>query len=231
MEKNALVVGSSDGIGLAIARKLLKRDWRVIGLSRSSSKIENSSYDHRVVEVQAGEYLPILQSVVDGLDEFDLCIYCPGIGEMLDVSDMQQEIKVFEVNLLGMVKTVSCVIPRMVHQGKGHFIGLSSVADEMFSEEGPSYHASKAGFSSYLESLGLALKSSGVSITNIRFGFVDTKMAKGDAMPFMMSVDQAAEHLLKCIDRKPIRYTAPRIIIPLVIFRKWMQRLSLIRSV
>ena len=114
----------------------------------------------------------------------------------------------------------------MVGNGKGHFIGLSSVADEILSPEAPSYHASKAGFSNYLEGLALALKSKGVSVSNVRFGFVDTKMAKGDVKPFMMGVDRAEGHLLKCIDKKPIRYTAPWIVVPLVKFRGGIMRLS-----
>jgi len=114
----------------------------------------------------------------------------------------------------------------MVKKGQGHFIGLSSVADETLSPEAPSYHAPKAGFSNYLEVLALALKSKGVSVSNVRFGFVDTKMAKGDVKPFMMGVDRAVRHLLNCIDKKPIRYTAPWIVIPLVKFRGWIMRLS-----
>ena len=119
----------------------------------------------------------------------DLCIYCAGIGELLDISNMEPEVGIFDVNLTGMVKTAACVIPSMAKSGKGHFIGLSSVADEMLSPEAPSYHASKAGFSNYLEGLALALKSKGVSVSNVRFGFVDTKMAKGDIKPFMITLD------------------------------------------
>jgi len=44
----------------------------------------------------------------------DLCIYCADIGELLDITKMKQDIMEFEVNLIGMVKTASCVIPMMV---------------------------------------------------------------------------------------------------------------------
>jgi len=70
--------------------------------------------------------------------------------------------------------------------------------------------------------LGLALKLKGVFVTNVRFGFVDTKMAKGDIKPFIMSVEKAVDHLQTCIKKKPARYTAPRIAIPLVKLRKLM---------
>ena len=226
MQDKALIIGNSDGIGLATTKELLKRGWKVIGISRSKSPIKDPAYEHIVAEVQDSQYPVIVKSFLQKGGPLDLCVYCVGIGEMLDLSDMGDDAEIFEVNLLGMVKTVSVVIPGMVKRGKGHFIGLSSVADELLSPEAPSYHASKAGFSHYIESLALALRPKGIYVTNVRFGFVDTKMAQGDVKPFMMGVERAAQHVLACIAKKPVRYTAPWVAIPLVKFRSWMLRLS-----
>ncbi|MBN1621753.1 MAG: SDR family NAD(P)-dependent oxidoreductase [Endomicrobiales bacterium] len=227
MSIKALIIGNSDGIGLAVTRILLKKKWDITGISRSKSSIEDPLYKHIVANVQDNNYVEHLKSIIDDNKPIDSCIYCAGIGELLDPSNMEKETEIFNVNLIGMVKTVTHVIPSMLRSGKGHFIGLSSVADEMLSSEAPSYHASKAGFSNYLESLALHLKPKGVFVTNVRFGFVDTKMAKSNIKPFMMSVDQAVIHLLKCIEKKPARYTAPKIIIPLIKFRDFILRLSL----
>ena len=228
MKGKALVIGNSDGIGLATTRELLKQGWKVVGISRSESPIQDPLYAHIVAQVQEAEYSGKLKSVLEKHEPVDLCIFCAGIGEMLDPSTMEDEVKILEVNLVGMVKTASCVIPLMVKRGKGHFIGISSVADELLSAEAPSYHASKAGFSNYLEGLALALKPKGVHVSNVRFGFVDTKMAKGDVKPFMMGVERATQHLLTCIEKKAVRYTAPWFVIPLVKFRSLMLRLSII---
>ncbi|UCE20147.1 MAG: SDR family NAD(P)-dependent oxidoreductase [Gemmatimonadota bacterium] len=227
MSTKVLFIGNSDGIGLATTRELLKAGWKIVGISRSESPIKDPSYEHIVAEVQDDRYSELLRSVLKKDEPIDVCIYCAGIGEVLEPSDMKGEVEIVEVNLMGMIKTASCVISPMVKRGRGHFIGLSSLADELLSAEAPSYHASKAGFSNYLESLALALKPRGVHVSNVRFGFVDTKMAKGDVKPFMMSVDRAAQHMLRCIEKKPVRYTAPRIVIPLVKFRRWMMRLSM----
>jgi short-subunit dehydrogenase len=224
----ALLIGNSDGIGLAATRELLKRGWKIVGISRSESPIQDPYYEHIVAEVQEAEYSRTLKLALAKDEPVDVCIFCAGIGEILDLSNMEDEVKILEVNLLGMVKTASCVIPLMVKRGKGHFIGISSVADELLSAEAPSYHASKAGFSNYLEGLALALKPRGVYVSNIRFGFVDTKMAKGDVKPFMMGVERATQHVLSCIEKRPIRYTAPWFVSPLVKFRSLMLRLSVI---
>ena len=156
----------------------------------------------------------------------DLCIYFAGIGELLDPLNMDGEPEIIDVNLTGMVKTAAAVIPQMVDRGIGHFIGISSLADDLLSAEAPSYHASKAGFSNYLGGLALALKSRGVFVTNVRFGFVDTKMAKGDVKPLMMGVEKAVDHLEICIKKKPVCYTAPRAAIPLVKFRKLIMKMG-----
>lgn len=227
MRQKALLVGNSDGIGLGTTRELLKRDFEVVGISRSASPVEAGHYRHHVMAVQDPEYADLLMSILADRDPPGLCIYFAGTGVLLDTGGMQDEAGVFEVNLMGMVRTVSLVIPSMVRRGRGHFIGLSSVADELLSPEAPSYHASKAGFSNYLESLALALRPRGVYVTNVRFGFVDTKMARGDKKPFMMSVDRAVEHVLKCINKKPARYTAPWFATPLVRFRDFMLRMGL----
>jgi short-subunit dehydrogenase len=225
VKQKAMLVGNSDGIGLATTKRLLAAGWDITGISRSESSIKSTAYHHRVTDVSDDRYTPLINKLVLK-DSLDLCIYSVGIGELLDPMDMSSEAKIIDVNLTGMVKTAAAVIPQMVKRGKGHFIGVSSLADELLSAEAPSYHASKAGFSNYLGGLALALKPKGVYVTNVRFGFVDTKMAKGDVKPFMISVEKAVDHLEQCISKKPIRYTAPRIAIPLIKFRKLMMRLA-----
>jgi short-subunit dehydrogenase len=222
--KSALIIGNSDGIGLGLTKRLLDLGWKVKGISRSDSQIEHKNHDHIICKVEASDYIDRLKSAVKNTKKIDLCVYCVGVGELLDFSNMQKEAQIIDVNLLALVHSMSVVIPAMLKNSSGQFIGLSSVADAMISAEAPSYHASKAGFSNYLEGMALALKPEGIFITNIRFGFVDTKMAKGDVRPFMMSVERTTDHILKCMDKKPVRYTAPKIVIPLVKFRDFMLR-------
>ncbi len=223
--RTALLVGNSDGIGLAVTVRLLAEGWNVTGISRSRSPVDDPSYYHHVCDVTSNEFSGLVEAASDP-ETPDLCIYFAGIGELLDLSDMRGEVHVIDVNLNGMVRTAVVVIPLMVKRGCGHFIGLSSVADELPSAQAPSYHASKAGFSNYLSGLAAAVKPAGVHVTNIRFGFVDTKMAKGDIKPFMMGVEKAAGHVLRCIEKRPAVYTAPKVIIPLLKFRKWMMKIE-----
>jgi len=225
LQPKALLIGNSDGIGLATSKRLLAAGWDIIGVSRSASTVTEKSYHHIVADVTDSRYPELVKELAESCPP-DLCIYFVGIGELLDPLDMTEEAETFDVNLTGMIRTAAAVVPGMVKIGKGHFIGISSMADELLSAEAPSYHASKAGFSNYLGGLALALKPLGLHVTNVRFGFVDTKMAKGDFRPLMMSVERAVDHLEKCIRKKPARYTAPRIMVPLIKFRKLMMKLG-----
>ncbi|MBN2565352.1 MAG: SDR family NAD(P)-dependent oxidoreductase [Candidatus Eisenbacteria bacterium] len=218
-------MGNSDGIGLALTRRLVADGWNVTGVSRSASPVNEPAYAHHVTDVTSPEYIELLGRLADGGD-FDLCAYFAGVGELVDPTDLASEVHVFDVNLMGMIRTVAAVVPGMVGRGRGHFIGVSSMADELLSAEAPSYHASKAGFSSYLGSLALTLKPTNVAVTNVRFGFVDTKMAKGDRKPLMMSVEQAVDNMEYCIARRPRVHVAPRAAVPLVKLRRLMMKLA-----
>ena len=206
--KSAVIIGNSDGIGLALTKRLLDLGWTVWGLSRSDSEVRHDSYSHARIDVTSRDYAGVLGRAASG--GIDACVYCAGIGQMLDLADLSADRAVFEVNLTGALRTLEVVLPGMVMRRSGHCLVLSSIADELVMPEAPSYAASKAGLSAYVEGLAPALRDRGVAITNVRFGFVDTKMAKGDRKPFLMTVEKAVDHLLYCLEKRPVRFTRPR---------------------
>jgi NAD(P)-dependent dehydrogenase (short-subunit alcohol dehydrogenase family) len=163
-----------------------------------------------VLDVTSPEYPRLLERLVRESNGFDACIYCVGIGSNLELPDLSTEARVFDVNLTAMVRTMAAVTPGWIERRRGHFIGLSGLADAFYNDAAPSYSASKAGFSHYLASMALALRPHGITVTNIRFGFVDTKMAQAARKPLMMSPAEAAAHVVRCLDRRPSRLSVPR---------------------
>ncbi|MGI5177599.1 SDR family NAD(P)-dependent oxidoreductase [Dactylosporangium sp. CA-152071] len=195
--KRALVVGNSDGIGLALTRRLVAEGWSVTGVSRSP----RDGVVQHVVDVTADEF-PV---VLAGIGPVDLCVYAAGVGEMFDPADLAAQTRALQVNLIGAARTVEAVVPGMLAAGRGHVIGLSSLADVLISADAPGYAASKAGLTSYLLGLSAALRPRGVAVTAVRFGFVDTKMAKGAAKPMLVSVDRAVDVLMQAVrTRRPV---------------------------
>jgi NAD(P)-dependent dehydrogenase (short-subunit alcohol dehydrogenase family) len=212
---SALVIGASSGIGEALSRRLVGAGWTVVGVARRASPIEAERYQHVVADVRSSDYRDALTGALDRSASLDVCVYAAGIGHELDLPAFDREADVFATNLLGAVITAELVLPRMIAKRAGHFIGLSSQADHLISPHTPSYSASKAGMSTYLEGLALACKPHGVAVTNVRFGFVDTAMSRG-TRPFLISADRAAALVERCMARRPIRYTFPWRMIPLV---------------
>lgn len=204
----AVIVGASTGIGLALARRLTTAGWTVTGLARSGAGFEHERYTHVIADVRAADYRERLATVCERLP--DVCIYSTGIGHELDFAQVTRESDVFATNLQGAVITAEVLLPRMIAARAGHLIGISSQADRIIDRYAPSYAASKAGMSSYLEGLALACRPFGVAVTNVRLGFVDTAMAKAPGpKPFMVSADRAARVIESCIRRRPIRKTFP----------------------
>lgn len=224
-KKLALIIGNSGGIGLALTKQLLSIGWQVIGFSKSNSEIEDTMYRHVLVDVTADDFMPQLKSTLEVPP--NLVVYCAGIGEEFNIESIEFEQKVFQVNLMGAVKTIEAFLPVYLQKKSGQIIVISSIADELISSEAPSYSASKSGLSSYVEGVALAVRKYGVSITNVRFGFVETKMAKGEKLPLMMTVKKAVDHILFCIQNKPIRYSRPRLMAVVVLFVRWFVRIKL----
>jgi len=225
--KTAIVIGGSDGIGLALVRRLIDGGWRVEGISRSESPVEHDRHHHTVCDVRDEGFAAVVSAAAERLGRVDACIYCAGIGEAVDLADLAGEAAVFEVNLLGLVTTAQVMIPRMLAAGAGHLVGLSSQADAIRDPGAPSYAASKAGMSSYLEGLALACRGRGVHVSNVRFGFVATKMARSEVRPFEIPAERAAALVERCLRRRPVRFTYPRRMALLLWFLRIGQRLRI----
>ncbi len=206
------MAGNSDGIGLALTKRLLAAGCTVTGVSRRGSPVSDAghqaAYHHAVVDVATPAYREELAALHERHGPFDSCVYCAGIGEPFDEGELSRAPQVIRVNVVGAIDTAAVVIPPMLAVGRGHFLALSSIRDAV-NPAAPSYSASKAGLSAWLEGLALALRPRGVRITNVRLGFVDTKMAKSPVRPMMMSVERAVDIVCDALEKKPARRTHP----------------------
>lgn len=90
------------------------------------------------------------------------------------------------------------------NQGKGYLVGISSIAGIRGSGIAPAYNASKAYQINYLE--GLRQKANKtkkpIYVTDIRPGFIDTDMAKGDGQFWVATKEKAARQIFGIIKRK-----------------------------
>ena len=208
--RHATIIGNTDGIGLALTRRLLSEGWAVTGLSRRPATVEHERYVHVAADVTDPAYPQALSRALAAAGRADLCVYAAGVGDLLDLADLAAQTRAIEVNLLGLARTAEVVVPHMLTAGGGHLVGLSSLADALITPQAPGYAASKAGMSSYLIALGATLRPHGVAVSTVRFGYVDTKMALGPVKPMMITVDRAVEVLMRCVRTRPAVVSYPR---------------------
>ncbi|MDR2016549.1 MAG: SDR family oxidoreductase, partial [Burkholderiales bacterium] len=119
--------------------------------------------------------------------------------------------EVFDTNVMGVVNTFHPFINAMRHARCGTLVGVASVAGFRGLPGSGAYSASKAAAISYLESLRVELRGSGIAVVTLCPGFIATPMTANNpySMPFLISASQAADLMVRAIAKKKRRYVFP----------------------
>ncbi len=218
MKDTVLLTGAAHGIGrataLELARKghplaLIDRDSRALDalvddLTRSGAKVAGAVVDVRDRDALVTQ----VAELADRVGPIDVLLACAGIGSLtlvpqLETSDLKHTL---EVNLVGVAHSIEAVLPGMIARGRGHLIGVASMAGYRGFPWMISYSASKAALIAYLEALRPGLSRRGISITTVCPGFVRTRMCS--EIPYqhkvrMIEPEAAARHLARAVERRP----------------------------
>ncbi len=118
------------------------------------------------------------------MGDVELIIICAGTGYLNPSLDWSQEKDTIDTNVYGFTALAGVAMRYFIQRKSGHLVALSSIAAIRGSDVCPSYNASKAFESSYLEGLRKkAVKEKlPIKITDIQPGLVDTAMARGDGL-------------------------------------------------
>ena len=218
--KNAIIVGATSGIGKGLA-KLLVDDGFKVGITGrrtellESLKSENpGSYFIKTFDVKdtkvAEKKLEELTTELGGLD---LLILSSGTGDINDKLDFEIEINTIETNVIGWTFISVWAFKYFEKQKYGHLAAISSIGGLRGSRQSTSYNATKAYQINYLE--GLRQKSTKLKneifITDIRPGLINTEMAKGEGLFWVMAVEKTAQQIYEAIKKKKkIAYVTKR---------------------
>ncbi len=209
--KKALVIGATSGIGQALAELLLQDDF-VIGVTGRREKLLNALKENnpnrvfvKRMDVQDLSSIEVsCKELVYQMGGLDLMIISAGIGEENRALNFEIEHDVIKTNIQGFTCLADWAMRYFKEQGNGHLVNISSIAGIRGNGIAPSYNATKAYQINYLEGLKINAKNFGssITVTDVRPGFVDTAMAKGDGLFWVAPVKKAAKQIYRAIKKK-----------------------------
>lgn len=190
--RNVLVTGASRGIGRATAERMAEDGARVAvhyATSRAAAESVKAGLrgdGHFTIAADLGN-VSSLQALVDGVfDRFkqlDVLVNNAGIFEVHPPAEASFEAwraawdRTLAVNLLGPAHLSFLVARRMIEQGGGRIVNVSSRGAFRGEPDAPAYGASKAGLNALGQSMAKALAPHGVVVCTVAPGWVDTDMA------------------------------------------------------
>lgn len=218
--KKAIIIGASSGIGKALAITLAKNSYEVGLMARRlemlevlQQQISTKTHVCRLDISQVPQAIEKIQDIIQEMGEVDLIVINSGTGFLNSDLDWSKEKETLDVNVYGFCALAGFSFNYFSKQGHGHLVGISSIGALRGNPVAPAYNASKAFMSNYLEGLRKkAFKNKiEITVTDIRPGFVDTDMAKGEGKFWVASPSRAAEHIYSAIQsRKSVAYITHR---------------------
>ncbi|HCX2603810.1 SDR family oxidoreductase [Staphylococcus aureus] len=183
-DKIAVVTGAGSGIGEAIATLLHEEGAKVVLAGRNKEKLQNvanqlSQDSVKVVPTdvtnkeEVDELIKIAQQTFGGLD-----IVINSAGQMLSskITDYQVDEwdSMIDVNIKGTLYTAQAALPTMLEQSSGHLINIASISGFEVTKSSTIYSATKAAVHTITQGLEKELAKTGVKVTSISPGMVDT---------------------------------------------------------
>ncbi len=205
--KKAIIVGATSGIGKAVAKILVKNNYKVGITGRRLELLEEIKATHpkkyfiKSFDCTTESNSEKLTELTKQLGGLDLLIMSSGTGDENSKLDFVKDEKTINLNVKAFTEIMDWSFNYFRTQGFGHIVAISSVAGLRGSKYAPSYFASKAYQINYLESLRKLAKKP-IYITDIRPGYVDTAMALGDNLFWVSSKEKAAKQIYSFIKRK-----------------------------
>jgi len=208
---NIVVIGATSGIGKALFVKYANADNRIGIVGRRANLLNELSqkYPSKTITAKAditnleeiGQSISTLNEV---LGHIDLAIVCSGTGDINATLDYAIERRIIDTNVVGWTYVIDSFYYIFEQQGYGHLVSITSAGGLRGEPMAPAYSATKAYQINYMEALRKKAYKSGrqIAVTDIRPGLVDTEMAKGEGLFWVMPVEQVASQIIAAIRKK-----------------------------
>ena len=213
--RHAFITGASSGLGRGLALHYARTGATVYAAARRREALEALANEPGL----EGAIVPLPLDVCDAEalssafreaevaagGAFDLVVANAGVSAVTSGRDIDWRAvkRVLEVNVTAACVTVALALPAMVARGAGTVAAVSSLAGFRGLPDNGAYCASKAALQTFMESLRVDLRGTGVRAVTINPGFVKTAMTVGNVfpMPFLMELPDAVSVIALGLDR------------------------------
>ena len=208
---NIIIIGATSGIGRALFEKYAADDNRIGIVGRRTHLLNELRQEHpdTAITVMADitkqdEIAQAIDALHSELKEIDLAIVCSGVGDINASLDYAVERPTIDTNVTGWTFVVDTLYNIFEQQGHGHLVAITSAGGLRGEAMAPAYSASKAYQINYMEAMRKKAYKSGnhIHITDIRPGLVNTAMAKGEGLFWVMPVEKVANQIITVIHKK-----------------------------
>ena len=206
------LTGASSGLGAALARHYAGRG-ALLGLAARRSEAlqalagalpgKHFVYPLDVTDAAALSAAAADFMAVAGVPDLVIANAGVSVGTLTqEAEDLATMKRVLDVNVIGMANTFQPFLGAMLAARRGTLAGIASVAGIRGLPGSGAYCASKAAAIAYLESLRVELRATGLRVSTILPGYVDTPMTEKNPypMPFILSADEGARRIARLID-------------------------------
>ncbi len=209
---NILIIGATSGIGYELWKyyttkgntvAITGRRNEILAQQIKESPDQTLAFQCDIADLSSFDSM--LKNVMSKFGHLDLSIICAGIGKLNPELDLQTELNTLSVNVNGWTNTIDSIYKIFENQNSGHLVAITSIGGLQPTRIAPSYNASKAFQIIYTKSLQLKSKGTSIVVTEIRPGLVDTRMAKGEGLFWVMPLDKVVKKIVKAITKKEKR--------------------------
>jgi len=178
--KKAAVTGGSKGLGRAIAAAFAQAGADVVIASRTKAEVEAAAGEiadatgRRIVPVAAdvrgaGDAERIVRTAIDSLGGLNIVVNSAGINNRKPLVELTLEDfeDMISTNLTGTFRVCKAAAPRLIEQGSGRIINLSSMLDHVAIPGRTGYCASKGGVLMFTKALALEMAPRGIRVNAI----------------------------------------------------------------
>lgn len=208
---NILIIGATSGIGKVLFEKFVSEGNNLGIVGRRTNLLDEQQLQHPYNTfafaadiTKQDEIEQAIHTLCEKLGNIDIAIVCSGIGDLNPSLVYALEHPTIETNVKGWTFVIDTFYHIFEKQGYGHLVAITSIGGLRGEPMAPAYSATKAYQINYMEALRKkAFKSGGrVTVTDIRPGLVDTAMAKGEGLFWVMSVDKVVNQIYAAIHHK-----------------------------